>query len=135
MKTNRQFTISEMLMLIMFIGIWLSVTIQLGSLSVLFWGLAMGMAAVLRPSHQRRSTPVTVADVVSIAVSWAVVCGLLGFLLDVRIGREAMTRVFSWALFGQLTGFYLGLLWVLVVFLFRHVERVVGVVKRPRPIA
>lgn len=133
-KTSRQFTIGEMLLLVLFIGIWLTVTIQLSSLSVFFWGLAMGMAAVLRPSHQRRPTPVTVTDVVSIAVGWGVACGILGFLLDMRIGRDFAPGAFSWTLFGELTGFYLGLMWVMVVFLFRHVERVVGAVNRPRPI-
>ena len=136
MKSNRQFTISEMLLLVTFIGTWLAVTTRLGPLSVLFWGLTVVMAAILRPAHQRRKTPESVTDVLSVAVSWAVACGVAGFALDVHLlPNGAFSGPFSWAVIGQLTGFYLGLVWVLVVLLARHVERVAGPVSRTRPIA
>ena len=48
MKRHRQFTISEMLMLILSICTWLAITVQLGSASILFWGLAISMAAWAR---------------------------------------------------------------------------------------
>ncbi len=134
-KTNRQFTISEMLLLVTFIGTWLAITAQLGSLSILFWGLTVVMAAILRPAHQRHQTPESVTDVLSVAVCWAVACGVAGFALDLRFPGNATADLFSWAVLGQLTGFYLGLVWVLVVLLARHVERVAGPASRTRPIA
>lgn len=135
MKSNRQFTISEMLLLVTFIGTWLAVTTRLGPLGVLFWGFTVVMAAILRPAHQRRKTPESVTDVLSVAVSWAFACGIAGFALDMRLPSGAFSGPFSWAVIGQLTGFYLGLVWVLVVLLARHVERVAGPVSRTRPIA
>ena len=93
------------------------------------------MAAILRPAHQRHQTPESVTDVLSVAVCWAVACGVAGFALDLRLPGSATSDLFSWAVLGQLTGFYLGLVWVLVVLLARHVERVAGPASRTRPIA
>ncbi len=134
-KTNRQFSVREMLLLVIFIGTYLTITVQLGRASTLFWGLTVVMATILRPAHQRRQTPESVTDVLSVAISWAVVCGVAGFALDAQLLGNAFSSHFSWAVLGQLTGFYLGLVWVLIVLLIRHVERVTGLVNRPRPIS
>ncbi len=130
--SNRAFSVGDMMLLVMAIGTYLAVTVQLGPLSILFWGLAVVMASILRPAHQRRITPESVTDVMSVAVSWAVVCGIAGFALDARLMGNAFSGYFSWAVLGQLTGFYLGLVWVLVVLLVRHFERVAGLVGRTR---
>ena len=84
MKKPHAIAIRETLLLIGLIGIWLAITVQWGAFSLLFWGLTVAMAAVLRPAHQRRSVPDSVTDVMSITVSWAVAGGVLGLLLDLR---------------------------------------------------
>lgn len=132
MKANRSFTFRELLVLCTLIGTWLVVTIPLGSYSVLLWAVGILMASVLQPSHQRRATPESVADVLSVAVCGAVICGAIGFVVDLRFSSGAFASFPSWALIGELTGFYLGLVWVLVLLLVRHVERVFGPVNRTR---
>jgi hypothetical protein len=132
---RRQFTVREILLLMTMIGTWLAITLQLGSFSVLFWGLGVVMASVLRPHHQRHETPSSVTDVLSVAISWAVVFGIAGLALDVWMSGSASLGLFSWAVLCQLTGFYLGIVWVLVVLLARHVERVARPLTRTRTIA
>ena len=126
MKTIHRFSISQGLLLLAFMTTWLVITVHLGRLSIFFWGLAVLMAAILRPSHQRRRTPESVTDVLSIAVCWAVACGFLGLALDAGMFGRSVSSVSSWVVFGQLAGFYLGLGWVLVILLARHVERIIG---------
>ncbi len=130
-----QFTAGELLLLVTLIAMWLGITVQLGSLSVLFWGCGVAMTAILRPSHQRRRTPESVTDVLSVAVSWAVAWGAAGVALDLQATTPDFWGFLSWTLLGELTGFYLGLVWVLVLLLARHVERLTGQLDRPRPTA
>lgn len=126
MKTDHQFSISQILLLVAFMVTWLAITVHLGWLSIVFWGLAVLMAAILRPAHQRRRTPESVTDVLSVAVCWAVACGFLGVAFDAGVFGRALSDAFSWVVFGQLAGFYLGLIWVLIILLVRHIERVIG---------
>jgi hypothetical protein len=130
-----QFTAGELLLLVTFIATWLGITVELGSLSVLFWGCGVAMTAILRPAHQRRRTPESVTDVLSVAVSWAVAWGAAGVVLDLQFTSPDSSGLLSWTVLGELTGFYLGLVWVLVLFLARHVERISGQLNRPRPTA
>lgn len=132
MKRIRSFALRETLLLMVFIGIWLAITIQWGALSLPFWALAVGMAAVLRPTHQRRSIPDSVTDVLSVAVSWAVAGGVAGIAFDLRQPSGLASDVLSWAVIGELTGFYLGFLWVMVLLVFQHIERLTGSVNRAR---
>jgi hypothetical protein len=55
--------------------------------------------------------------------------------LDLRATTPDFWGFLSWTLLGELTGFYLGLVWVLVLLLARHVERLTGQLDRPRPTA
>ncbi len=132
---SNQFTAGELLLLVTLIATWLGITVQLGSLSLLFWGCGVAMTAILRPAHQRRRTPESVTDVLSVAVSWAVAWGAAGVALDQRITAPDFSGPLSWIVLGELTGFYLGLVWVLVLLLARHVERISGQLDRPRPAA
>ncbi len=116
------------------IATWLGITVQLGWMSVLFWGCGVAMTAILRPAHQRRRIPDSVTDVLSVAVSWAVAWGIAGAVLDFRISALDDPGPLSWTLLGELTGFYLGLVWVLVLLMVRHIERMFGQLNRPRPI-
>ncbi len=135
MRTNGPFTAREMLLLFTLIATWLAITLQLGPLSLLFWGLGLIMAAILRPAHQRRQTPESVTDVLSVAVSWAVAWGVAGLALDLRTVGSAFSEIPAWVVLGELMGFYLGLVWVLILLLFRHVQRVVRPIGGTRPIA
>ena len=132
---SSQFTAGELLLLVTLIATWLGITVQLGSLSVLFWGCGVAMTAILRPAHQRRRTPESVTDVLSVAVSWAVAWGVAGAALGQRITAPDFSGPLSWIVLGELTGFYLGLVWVLVLLLARHVARISGQLDRPRPTA
>ena len=135
MKRQYRFTVSDILLLVTLITVWMAVTLQLQTYSILFWGLAVVMAGVLRPSHQRNKTPESVTEVLSVAIIWAVACGLIGLLVDVRFPNHVAIGSLSWSVWGQLTGFYLGMVWVLVVLLARHVERITGLFGRTRTIS
>ena len=130
-----QFTLSELLLLVTLIGGWLGISVLTGTYSLLVWGLGVLMAAVLRPSHERPKTPESATDVMSVAICWSVACGIGGFALDVTSYAVARSSVLSWTFLGELTGFYLGMVWVLIVLLVRHVERHVGRVDNPRTAA
>lgn len=132
MKKPRAIAIRETMLLVGLIGLWLAITIQWGAFSLLFWGLTVAMAGVLRPAHQRRPVPDSVTDVMSITVSWAVACGVLGLILDLRTPNPFAPGVLGWAMIGEITGFYLGFIWVLVLRLYRHIERVTSPVNHAR---
>ncbi len=125
-----QFTLSELLLLVTLISIWLGITVLTGTYSLLVWGLGVLMAAILRPAHQRPKTPESATDVMSVAVGWSVACGAGGCVLDVTSYAVAGSSVLSWTFLGQCTGFYLGMVWVLVVLLVRQVEKIVERVDR-----
>jgi hypothetical protein len=134
-EPSSQFTAGQLFLLVTFIAMWLGITVRLGSMSVLFWGCGVAMTAILRPSHQRRRTPESVTDVMSVAVSWAVAWGAAGVAMDLRVSAPEFMGLVSWTVLGELTGFYLGLVWVLVLLLARYVERLSGQFGRPRPTA
>ena len=135
MARGRQFTVREVLLLVTLICTWLAITVQLKTFGVPFWGFAVVMAAVLRPGHQRHETPNSVTDVLSVSISWSVMGGVVGLALDVWLAGRASFSLFCWAVLCQLTGFYLGMVWVLVVLLARHVERVARPLSRRRSVA
>ncbi len=135
MKTNRQFTIRETLVLATLTGTWLTITIQLASASVLFWIFAVVMGSILRPAHQRHRTPESATDLLTVAITWSVACGIGGLALDMRLPDSAFSGLLSWSMLGQLTGFYLGFVWTFIVLVVRRVERIVGPLGRARPVA
>ena len=114
-------------LLVLLVAVWLGLTLVLGALSLLIWALGVLIAAVLLPAHQRTGTPESMVDVIASAVCWAVAGGAAGLLLDLTTLSGNAFQTLPWTLPGQLTGFYLGLLWNLAVLLFRHVTRRRGV--------
>ncbi len=130
-----RFSASELALMLSLIATWVGITIQLGWFSVFFWGCGIAMTRILCPAHQRRRVPDSVTDALSVAVCWAVAWGAAGVTLDWRMVNFDLLPRFSWTVLGELTGFYLGLVWVLVLLLVRHVERLTGQFERPRPAA
>ncbi len=89
----------------------------------------------LAPAHQKRATPNSVTDVLATAVVWSVVWGVAGVVVSTRVPTSQSWEAISWVLVGQITGFYLGLLWVMVIFLARYVERVTAPQRRSRAVS
>ncbi|MHB8973324.1 MAG: hypothetical protein ACYC3X_24420 [Pirellulaceae bacterium] len=128
-------TACELLLLTSLVVLWLGITVLLGSFSLLVWGGATGMAAVLRPPHQRRRTPESVTDLLSVAVFWCVALGIAGLSVDVFAPAGWSLGDLSWALLAELVGFFLGFVWVLVVLSFQHLEQVMRQYDPTRPTA
>jgi Zn-dependent protease len=123
----------ELLLLMSLVILWLGVTAMLGSFSLLVWSGAIVMAAVLRPPHQRRRTPESVTDLVSVAVMWCVALGIAGLCVDLFAPTRWPLEDLSWALLAELAGFVLGFVWVLVVLSIQHLEQAVRRYDRTRP--
>jgi hypothetical protein len=119
-------TASELLLLVSLLALWLGITVLLGPFSLLVWAGAVAMAVILRPPHQRQQTPESVTDVLSVAVTWCVACGIAGLGADLFAPATLAAVDFSWTFLAELIGFYLGFVWVLVLLLIRHIEQVVG---------
>jgi hypothetical protein len=130
---TRDGTACELLLLMSLVALWLGITVLLGSFSLLVWAGATGMAAVLRPPHQRRRTPESVTDLLSVAVSWCVALGIAGLSADLLAPVGWSMVEWSWTFLGELAGFYLGFVWVLVLLSFRHIEQVMRRYDRTRP--
>jgi hypothetical protein len=113
----------DALLLALLIAVWLGLTLAWGALSLLIWAPGVLIAAVLLPPHQRSGTPQSMVDVIASAVCWAVAGGAVGLLLDLTTPSGNVFQTLPWTLLGQLTGFYLGLLWTLAVLLFRLVTQ------------
>ena len=119
-------TASELLLLVSLLALWLGITVLLGPFSLLVWAGAVAMAVILRPPHQRQRTPESVTDVLSVAVTWCVVCGIAGLVADLFAPIRLAAVDVSWTFLAELIGFYVGFVWVLVLLLIRHIEQVVG---------
>ncbi|MHB0955880.1 MAG: hypothetical protein ACYC6N_17110 [Pirellulaceae bacterium] len=120
----RDGTALELLLLMSLVTLWLGITALLGSFSLLVWAGALGMAAILRPPHQRSKTPESVTDLLSVAVTWGVALGMVGLSVDLFAPNLRSIGDLSWVLLAELAGFFLGFVWVLVVLSFQHIERV-----------
>ncbi len=124
--------VCELLMLFSLVSLWLGVTVLLGAVSLLIWAGAMAMAAVLRPPHQRNRIPDTVTDLLSVAVVWCVGVGTLGLGADLLAPVNWSIHNLSWTFFGEVLGFYLGLLWVVVLLATRSLQPIVRPIDGPR---
>lgn len=128
-------TVSELLLLVSLLTLWLGITVLLGSLSLLVWAGTVAMALILRPRHQRQPTPESVTDVLSVAVTWCVAVGAAGLVVDLVVPPDLAAVDLSWTFLAELTGFYLGFVWVLVLLLIRHVEQMSRRFGKSRPLA
>lgn len=124
--------VCELLMLFSLVSLWLGVTVLLGTGSLLVWAGAVAMAVILRPPHQRNRIPDTVTDLLSVAVSWCVGVGVLGLGADLLAPVNWTIRDLSWTFFGEVLGFYLGLLWVVVLLAVRSLPSLAGPYNGPR---
>lgn len=127
-----QFTLRGMFLLVTFLSVWLAITVLLGTYSLFFWCLAVFMAIVLGPAHQRRSIPESATDVLAVAVVWSVAWGVVGFVLDKATAGKLAPVFLPWTVLGQLMGCYLGMIWVLIQLVYRHLDRAMRPVGRPR---
>jgi len=100
---------------------WVGVTVMLGSLSLLVWAGTLVMDLVLRPAYQRQHMVESVTDALSVAVTWAVAWGTAGLAIDLLAPSYWLWSGISWTLLAELLGFYLGFVWVFVLFLLRPV--------------
>jgi hypothetical protein len=119
--------VCELLMLFSLVSLWLGVTVLLGAGSLLIWAGAIAMAAILRPPHQRSRVPDNVTDLMSVAVTWCVAGGVIGLGADLLAPVNWSIHDLSWTFFGEVLGFYLGLLWVVVLLATRSLQPI------PRP--
>jgi len=124
--------VCELLLLFSLVSLWLGVTVLLGAGSLLIWAGATAMAAILRPPHQRSRVPDTVTDLLSVAVSGCVGGGVLGLSADLLAPVTWSIHALSWTFFGEVIGFYLGLLWVVVLLAARSMQPVVRPLHGPR---
>lgn len=125
----------DVFLIVLLVALWLGITMLIGAMSLLIWGLGLCIASVLVPAHQRTGPPDSVVDVVSAAICWAVAMGIGGLLLDLVTSAGNLLQPNPWTLLGQVAGFYLGLVWAVVVVLVRNFEQSSRGFDRPRPLA